>query len=180
MENGIAILIKGDSADLQASLHAIELATRTTKVVHAVLFGMDEKSGDGNRDNRFRDPLLNAVWLGQARGVTVHCHTLTHASHEELLAFFRANRIFCLIIGAQSPPAERQEVQWVEELRRKLESDAHWYLHTFWVLVTKPWDNTAFERVVRQLPPRQPNQPDPPQTEAPGSGPAVGARRKEV
>jgi len=181
MGTGIAILIKGDSADLLASLHAIELAKRTTNVVHAVVIGLDgegKSRGNGNRDNRIRDPLLLAVWLGQADGVKVHYHTLVDASDEELLAFVRTHRIFCLIIGAPTQLAMQREARWIEDLRSKLVNDAHWYLRSFWVLVTEPWDSNAFDRVVKQLHPPPPTTPDPPQTAPTGSGPAAGHGRE--
>lgn len=188
-ETGIAILIRGDSADLMASLHAIELAKRTTNVVHAVIIGMDGEStptggsrsrAGGNRDHRIREPLLLAAWLGRAEGVKVSYHTLIDATEEELLSFFRAHRIFCLIIGAPTQLALQRESRWAEDLRSKLVNDAHWYLRSFWVLVTAPWNNTVFDRVVQQLHPREETPPAPPQKETMGSDLGAGAMQREV
>ena len=186
-ETGIAILIKGGSADLLASLHAIELAKRTTNVVHAVVVGVDGENNPnggarsrngGNRDHRIREPLLLAAWLGRAEGVKVSYHTLIDATEEELLSFFRAHRIFCLIIGAPTQLAMQRESRWVEDLRSKLVNDANWYLRSFWVLVTEPWSNTVFDRVVEQLHPQRETPPDPLPKEAIGPQGSWGVQRE--
>lgn len=155
-EAGIALLIKGNSADLCASLHAFELAKRTDKIVHALILGRDRgavPAGSNVKDvgDRFQDPILLAAWLGQAEGLRVCWHTLLDAADEELLDFFRTHRIFCLIAGARSKKAMHSKTRWLEGLRSKLLNDAHWYPRAFWVLVTEPWDSTMFDRVVQQL-----------------------------
>ena len=160
-EAGIAVLLKGDSADLFASLHAIELAKRTGKIVHAVIIAHNgEKVAVASVDkdvdaNRCQDPILLAVWLGQAEGVRVRWHTLLDAADAELLDFFRTYRIFCLIAGARSRKGMQRQTRWLDKLRGQLLNDASWYPQAFWVLVTEPWDNTMFERVVRQLSSRE-------------------------
>lgn len=155
-EAGIAVLIKGDSADLFASLHAIELAKRTGKIVHAVVIGRDGGTVSGGPGAKnVQDPILLAAWLGQAEGLQIRWHTLLDAADEELLGFFRAHRIFCLIAGARSKAAMERKTRWLEELRGKLLNDAHWYPSAFWVLVTEPWDNEMFDRVVQQLSSRE-------------------------
>ena len=155
-EAGIAVLLTGDSADLFASLHAIELAKRTGKIVHAVILGRDKGLASGGAGGKnVQDPILLAAWLGQAEGLQIRWHTLLDATDEELLAFFRTHRIFCLIAGARSKTAMQRKTRWLEELRGKLLNDAHWYPSAFWVLVTEPWDNEMFDRVVQQLSSRE-------------------------
>lgn len=156
-DSGIAVLLKGDSVDLFASLHAIELAKRTGKIIHAVVIGRNGENVSGGTvakgvvDNRFEDPILFATWLGQVEEVEIRWHTLLDATDDELIGFFRTCRIFCLIAGAKSKKAMQRKTRWLEELRGKLINDVHWYPQAFWVLVTGPWDNTMFERVVRKL-----------------------------
>jgi len=153
---GIAVLIRGDAADLCASLHAIELAKRTGKIVHAVVIGRAGEGATGPAaksmaENRLQEPMLLSAWLGRAEGVQVRWHSLLDAADEELLGFFRTYRIFCLIAGSRTKTAMDRKTRWLEGLRGRLLSDAHWYPKAFWVLVTEPWDNEMFERVVRQL-----------------------------
>ena len=159
-ESGIALLLRGDAADLFASLHALELAKRTGKIVHAVVIGRSGKEESvvtgikGLGDNHFQDSMLLAVWLGQAEGLRVCWHTLLDAADDELVGFFRTHRIFCLITGSRTRKAMQRKIRWLEKLRGRLLDDAHWYPRSFWLLVTEPWDNTMFERVVQQLPSR--------------------------
>ena len=150
-ESGIALLLKGDSSDLSASLHAVELAKRTGRVVHAVFIGKKGEDAICVDDNRAHESNLLAAWLGQAEELPIRWHRLFDASDDELIGFFRKYRIFCLIAGAGSRKAMQSKTRWLEKMRGKLINDAHWYPRAFWVLVTEPWDNTRFERVVRQL-----------------------------
>lgn len=154
-ESGIAVLLMGDSSDLSASLHAVELAKRTGKVVHAVFIGKSGVDAKCVVDNRTHDPVILAAWLGQAEELPIRWHTLTDATDEALIGFFRTHRIFCLISGAESRKAKLRKTRWLEEMRGRLFNDAHWYTRAFWVLVTEPWDNKRFERVIRQLSSRE-------------------------
>jgi len=159
-ESGIAVILEGGSVDLFASLNAIELAKRTGKTVHAVVTGQNNETGFSDfvitslHENGFSDPMMLAVKLGEAEGVLIRWHTLLDATEDELIGFLRTCRIFCLIAGAKSKKSIQRKTLWLEDLRSKLINDAHWYPNAFWVLVTEPWDNTMFERVVRKLSPR--------------------------
>jgi len=148
--SGIAVLIKGNSGDLFASMHAIELAKRTGKTVHALVVG---RNGEGVSvgDTRFDDPMLLAAWFGHAEGLRIRWHLLLDAADEDLLGFFHTYRIFCLIVGASSRMAMRRKTRWLEDLRGRLLSDAKWYSRAFWVLVAEPSDKRMFERLGLQL-----------------------------
>ena len=149
-ESGIALLIRGNSGDFLASLHAIELAKRTGKILHAVIIGRNGESLADDVDC-CDDPMLLAAWVGRAEGLRIRWHTLLDAADDELLGFFRTYRIFCLVVGARSKKAMRRKIRWIDELRGKLLSDARWFSRAFWVLVAEPCDFTMFERVGLQL-----------------------------
>ena len=107
MNSGIALLLRGSSADLSAALHSIELARRTTGVVHAVFL---EQGQQGQRNDAGEERQTEQQgWKGQlaalaglfggAEKVTVHIHLLESLADEPLLRFLCEYRIFCLILG---------------------------------------------------------------------------------
>ncbi|MDH5298580.1 MAG: hypothetical protein OEV91_06135 [Desulfobulbaceae bacterium] len=174
--NGIAVLIKGEATDLSATLHAVELAKRTLAVIHAVVV---EPANGTKMQQRWREPLLLAAWLAQAEGVDIRFHTLPKGDDDQLLAFCRGHRIFCLIIGAGTRPAMQRKTRWVEELRRKLVDDAHCYRRSFWVLVAEPWDDSTFERIARHLHAKANGDPDLQPPEGSEAGIGTEAPQKE-
>lgn len=149
MNLGIALLLRGSSADLSATLYAIELAKRTSGIVHAVFMQQREvdPGEETEKDTRSgTDQLIQLVrLLGDAEDITIHIHMLEGLSDEVLVRFVCEHRIFCLILGARSQGAANRKNAWVARLRRRLSRTDDCFLPPLWSVVIKPWDDPFFE-----------------------------------
>lgn len=156
MTPGIALLLKGSSADLSATLHAIELAKRTTGIVHAVFVEKKEEAGrvaakareSGRRTEQF---MALARWLGDAERVIVHIHKLESLADDLLVRFCCANRIFCLVLGAGDRAATERKAAWFERFRRRISGEQDWFLPAPWSVIIEPWEEPVFEQVINRL-----------------------------
>ena len=153
MNVGIALLLRGSSADLSAALHSIELAKRTTREVHAVLLqrredGRSKEAGEEGEHGRHSwngQFTALAGLLGDAAEITVHIHLLDSLADEQLLRFLCEYRIFCLIQGARDRRAARRKNAWVDRLRQRLAGLQDCFLPPLWSVIIEPWDDPAFE-----------------------------------
>ena len=68
MKTGVALLLRGSPADLSATLHAIELAKRTTGIVHAVFMeqGGTHKGTDPGRETENNTQPLTGQFIALA------------------------------------------------------------------------------------------------------------------
>lgn len=160
MPLGIALLLKGSSADLSATLHAIELAKRTTGIVHAVFVEKRGETATGavhaearGRENRRRIEQFVALtrWLGDAERVSIHIHTLESPADDLLVRFCCTYRIFCLVLGAGDRAATERKAAWFERLRRRLSGERDWFLPAPWSVIIEPWEEPVFEQVINRL-----------------------------
>ena len=158
MEAGIALLLTGACADLPAVVHAIDLAKRTTGIVHAV-FRAERKADKKNKAfGETRGDLISlATALGHQEGVSIHTHILERMEGEPLLRFLCTQRIFCLVLGVGDQQAFARKSAWVDLLRKQLVARDNWYLPVFWSVIITPWDDPALEHIIarcKQLAPR--------------------------
>ncbi|MGV1100534.1 hypothetical protein ACUUL3_14155 [Thiovibrio sp. JS02] len=151
MNLGIALLLRGSSADLSAALHSIELARRTTGVVHAVFLeqGQQGQKTDPGEEGKtvkqgWKGQLAALAGLfGDAEEVTVHIHLLESLADEPLLRFLCEYRIFCLILGAGDQSSVKRKTAWLKRLRRRLSGRRDCFLPPLWSVIIKPRDEAA-------------------------------------
>jgi len=156
MKTGIALLLRGSPADLSATLHAIELAKRTTGIVHAVFMvqGGTNKGKNPERQTE-NDPqtlagqfIALASWLGDAAEVTVHIHRLESLADELLVRFLCEYRIFCLILGAEDRSSQKRKTAWIARLQRRLGERGDCFLPQLWSVIIPPGDDLVFARII--------------------------------
>ena len=156
MKTGVALLLRGSPADLSATLHAIELAKRTTGIVHAVFMeqgGIHKKKDSERETENNPQPLTGqfialASWLGDVAEVTVHIHRLESMADELLIRFFCNYRIFCLILGAEDRSSLKRKTAWIARLRRRLGEREDCFLPQLWSVIIPPWDDLEFARII--------------------------------
>ena len=156
MKTGVALLLRGSPADLSATLHAIELAKRTTGIVHAVFMeqgGTHKGKDPGRETENDTQPLAGqfialASWLGDVAEVTVHIHRLESMADELLVRFLCNYRIFCLILGAEDRSSLKRKTAWIERLRRRLGEKEDCFLPQLWSVIIQPWDDLVFARII--------------------------------
>ncbi len=156
MTGGIALLLRGSPADLSAIFHAIELAKRTTGVVHAVLMeqgGTSKGPNSGeevkNETRTFAGQFIVLVnLLGEVEGVAVHIHGLDSMADELWIRFFCENRIFCLIIGVGSRSLLRRKTAWVARLQRLLTKREDCFLPRFWSVIIPPGNDREYVQLI--------------------------------
>lgn len=157
MSLGIALLLRGASADIPAVLQSIELAKRTTGVVHAVFVengwvGKGENSG-AERECQGQSsvkPLMALVaGLGDLEEVATHSHLLESLSDELLIRFVCEYRIHCLILGVENQEEVKQRSAWVEKIRRQLKRERSCFLPHLWSVIIRPWEGAGFEQIVK-------------------------------
>lgn len=153
MTVGIALLLKGSSADLSATLHAIELAKRTTGVVHAVFVGNQVALERGKREDAgWAEQFVALVrWLGDVEQVSVHIHLLESLADDLLVRFCCTYRIFCLVLGAGNREAIIRKTAWFEQLRRQIAKEQKWFLPTLWSVIIEPWEEPVFEQIINRM-----------------------------
>lgn len=149
MEAGIALLLTGACADLPAVVHAIDLAKRTTGIVHAVFRAerKAERKSKGFAETR-GDLISLATGLGSREGVSIQTHILERMAGEPLIRFLCAQRIFCLVLGVGDQRAFARQTAWIELLRKQLAARDNWYLPVFWSVIVTPWDDPALEHLI--------------------------------
>jgi len=152
MEAGIALLLTGASADLSATIHAVELARRTTRILHAVCKA--DRTADGKRSaarERQEEFVSLATKLANQEGVRIHTHILERLTGEPLIRFLCANRIFGLVLGVKDRKGFERKTVWVNLLRKQLQASENWYLPDLWSVVMMPWDASTLEHAVSKI-----------------------------
>lgn len=149
MEAGIALLLTGACADLPAVVHAIDLAKRTTGIVHAVFRAERNADKKSKVFGETRGEIISlATGLGSQEGVSIHTHILERLSGEPLVRFLCAQRIFCLVLGVSDQQAFTRKTAWIDLLRTQLAARNNWYLPVLWSVVVTPWDDPSLERII--------------------------------
>ena len=152
MEAGIALLLTGASVDLSATIHAVELARRTTKILHAVCKA--GRTADGKRSaarERQEEFVSLATKLANQEGVKIHTHILKRLTGEPLIRFLCAHRIFCLVLGVNDRKGFERKTVWVNLLRKQLQASENWYLPDLWSVVMTPFDAAKLESAVSKI-----------------------------
>lgn len=168
MESGIALLLTGASADLSATIHALELARRTTGILHAVCKKGRRSGGKRTAARETPEQLVSlATRLGNQEGVRIHTHILERLTGEPLIRFLCAHRIFCLVLGVNDRKEFMRKGVWLNLLRHQLQTSENWYLPDLWSAVITPWDASTLELAIseinsrsRALPPGKPSLAD--------------------
>lgn len=157
MTTGIALLLKGSGADLSATLHAIELAKRTTGLVHAVFVGKrlakerNAASDQAGGYERAGGVIKLLRWLGDVEQVNVHIHMVESLTDDLLVRFCCTYRIFCLVLGAADRNAMARKAVWFNRLQRRLSGERAWFLPVPWSVIIEPWGKPVFEQVINRL-----------------------------
>lgn len=156
MAIGIALLLSGSSGDLSAIIHAIELAKRTTGLVHAVFINdgpAEERKAKGEGAEKYdtrltREQLITlATRLSDVENVNIHLHVLESLAEAMLVRFLCAYKIFCLILGVDDQPSLEHRRVWIDRLRQRLKGERDWYLPAFWSVLVRQGDELDFEDV---------------------------------
>ena len=152
MEAGIALLLTGASVDLSATIHAVELARRTTGILHAVCKA-DRKAAKKSPEAReTQEQFVSlATRLGNQEGVRIHTHILERLTGEPLIRFLCAHRIFCLVLGVNDRKGLERKTVWVNLLRHQLQTSRNWYLPDLWSVIMTPWDASTLERAISEI-----------------------------
>jgi K+-sensing histidine kinase KdpD len=152
MEAGIALLLTGSSADLSATVHAVELAQRTNGILHAVYKAdrKGERKRVGARETQEQFVAL-ATRLGSQAGVGIHTHILERLTGEPLIRFLCAHRIFCLVLGVNDKKEFERKTAWVNLLRNQLQTNKNWYLPALWSVIMTPWDASTLEHAISEV-----------------------------
>lgn len=149
MEAGIALLLTGVCADLPAVVHAIDLAKRTTGIVHVVFRAEQKVARKSRAFAETRGEFISlATRLGSQEGVSIHTHILERMAGEPLLRFLCTQRIFCLVLGVGDQQAFARKTAWVDLLRKQLVARDNWYLPVFWSVIVTPWDDPALAHLI--------------------------------
>jgi hypothetical protein len=156
MTGGIALLLRGSPVDLPAAFRAIELAKRTTGVVHAVLVeqGEEDTGKDSGEEVNSEMRMLAgqfialAGWMGDVEGVTIHVHTLDSPADELLILFLCRYQIFCLIFGVESQRLLRRKTVWVAQIRRLLAKRADCFCPRLWSVIIPPGDEREYADLI--------------------------------
>lgn len=153
MEAGIALLLTGASIDLSATIHAVELARRTTGILHVVCKA--ERKGEERKnvaDKETQEEFVSlATRLSNQEGVKIHTHILEKLTGDPLIRFLCAHRIFCLVLGVNDRKGFERKTVWVNLLRRQLQTSENWYLPDLWSVIMTPWAASTLERAVSEV-----------------------------
>ena len=152
MEAGIALLLTGASVDLSVTIHAVELARRTTGILHAVCKA--DRTADGKRSTarETQEQVVSlATRLGNQEGVRIHTHILERLTGDPLIRFLCAHRIFCLVLGVNDRKGFERKTVWVNLLRKQLQTSENWYLPDLWSVIMTPWDASTLERAISEV-----------------------------
>jgi hypothetical protein len=152
MEAGIALLLTGASADLSATIHAVELARRTTGILHAICKRGRRDGGKRAAAKETPEQLVSlAIRLCNQEGVRIHTHILERLTGEPLIRFLCAHRIFCLVLGVNDRQGFMRKGVWVNLLRQQLKDNENWYLPDLWSAIITPWDASTIELAISEI-----------------------------
>ena len=155
MSQNIALLITGCYADLYASLQALQVAGRTDARIHVLQ--MIEDNDDCVRARKKMQPgeisdlIALIAWLAEIERIGASFHVFGKEAEKELIEFLRTKDITCLVAGAHDRKNLQEKTARLQSLQEKLGSDKLWFQRSFQVLVTMPWDDVPFNRVLQQL-----------------------------
>ena len=91
------------------------------------------------------------AWLAEIEKIGISFHVFEREAERELAEFLRRHDITCLVAGAHDRRSLRKREVWLHGLQEQLGSDALWFQRSIQVLVTLPWDDVPFNRVLQQL-----------------------------
>ncbi len=152
MEAGIALLLTGAVADPSAVVHAVELARRTTGILHTACKAERKAERKGEEASETQKQAVSLLsTLGDQAGVRIHTHILERLTGEPLIRFLCAHRIFCLVLGVTDRKGLKRKSAWVNQLRKQLQTEKNWYLPVLWSVIMTPWDASTLEYVVFEI-----------------------------
>jgi len=155
MSQKIALLITGCYADLYAGLQALQVAGRTDARIHVLQITGDEADCSGARKKMQPDEVSDLIgliaWLGEIERINISFHVLGKEYENELIEFLRRNDVTCLVTGAHDKQSLQEKNDWLQNIQEQLGADRLWFQRSFQVLVTLPWDDAPFNRVLQQL-----------------------------
>jgi hypothetical protein len=155
MSQKIALLITGCYADLYAGIQALQVAGRTDARLHVLqMTGDDADCGRAKKKmlpEEIADLIGLIAWLAEMERIGVSFHVFGKEAEKELIEFLRRNDITCLVAGAHDRQSLQDKNEWLQALQEQLGSDKLWFQRSFQVLVTLPWDDAPFNRVLQQL-----------------------------
>lgn len=155
MSQNIALLITGCYADLYASMQALQVAGRTDARIHVLQTAGDKTDCSGTRKKMQPDEISDLIgliaWLGEIERISISFHVFGKDAEKELIEFLRRNDITCLVAGAHDKESLQEKNDWLQNIQEELRADKLWFQRSFQVLVTLPWDDAPFNRVLQQL-----------------------------
>jgi len=151
MKSGIALLLTGASVDLTATIHAVELARRTTGILHTVSKASRKYDGKSSSLEETSEQYVSlATRIGNQQGVRTHTHILERLTGQPLIRFLCAQRIFCLVLGVNDRKGFERKTVWVNLLRKQLQTSVNWYLPDLWSVIMTPWDAVTLGRAIAE------------------------------
>jgi len=155
MSQKIALLITGCYADLYASIQALQVAGRTDARIYVLQMTGEKPDCPSVRKKMQPEEISDLIgliaWLAGIERIGVSFHVFGREVEKELSEFLRSNEITCLVAGAHDRQSLQKKKKWLRDLQEKLGSDKLWFQRSFQVLVTLPWDDVPFNRVLEQL-----------------------------
>jgi len=155
MSQKIALLITGCYADLYAGLQALQVAGRTDAHIHVLQIAGDKADCSGARKKMQPDEVSDLIgliaWLGEIERIGTSFHQLGKEYEKELIEFLRRKNVTCLVTGAHDKQSLQEKNEWLQRIQEQLGADRLWFQRSFQVLVTLPWDDAPFNRVLQQL-----------------------------
>jgi hypothetical protein len=155
MSQKIALLITGCYADLYASMQALQVAGRTDARIHVLQMNGDNVDCARARKKMQPEEIADLIgliaWLAEIERIGVSFHVFGQEAEKELIEFLRRNDITCLVAGAHDRQSLQEKNEWLQSIQKQLGSDKLWFQRSFQVLVTLPWDDVPFSRVLQQL-----------------------------
>ena len=155
MSQKIALLITGCFADLYAGLQALQVAGRTDAQIHVLQIAADNADCSGARRKMQPEEVSDLIgliaWLGEIEKIGISFHVLGNEYAKELIEFLRRNDVTCLVTGAHDKQGLQEKNEWLQSIREQLGADRLWFQRSFQILVTLPWEDVPFNRVLQQL-----------------------------
>lgn len=151
MKSGIALLLTGASVDLAATIHAVELARRTTGILHTVSKACRKNDVMSFSTEGMPEQYVSlATRIGNQHGVRTHAHILERLTGQPLIRFLCEQRIFCLVLGVNDQKGFERKTVWVNLLRKQLQASVNWYLSDLWSVIMTPWDAVNLGRAIAE------------------------------
>jgi hypothetical protein len=132
----------------------LQVAGRTDAHIHVLQLAGQVECSSGRKEmqpEEVSDLIGLIAWLGEIERIGISFHVFGKEPEKELLEFFRRHDITCLVAGAHDQKSLQQRNDWLRGLQEKLGSDALWFQRSIQILVTLPWDDVPFNRVLQQL-----------------------------